>query len=273
MKLAYPIATPEVRGKILGIAGPVERVCDELCAAGYKGVEPFLCNPAAFDVEAWARVVEGAGLVVAAVGTGPMVFDDKLSFTAAEPAARATAVERAKTAVRFAARFGAQVNIGKLRGDLPAGNEARAREWIRAAFTEVCACAAEHKVSVTLEPQNRSVVNNLNTTAEALAWLRELRLPNLRLMLDVFHMDVEHEDVGAGIEAAREVLWHVHYADTERRVPGDGRLDFAAFTAKLRAVGYDRFITAEIKQEPDSATAARRTAEYLRPMLQKGERT
>jgi sugar phosphate isomerase/epimerase len=62
-------------------------------------------------------------------------------------------------------------------------------------------------------------------------------------------------------------LWHVHYADTDRRVPGDGRLDFAALSARLRDIGYARYITAEIKQEPDSTTAARRTAAFLKPML------
>jgi 5-keto-L-gluconate epimerase len=267
MKLAYPIATPEVRAKILGFAGETERICMELREAGYDAVEPFVCNPAEFDQEEWAAALERSGLAVAAVGTGPMVFDDKLSFTAPEAAARAAAIARAKEVVRYAARFGAQVNIGKLRGDLPPGGEAAARDWMSAAFTEVCAFAADHRVYITLEPQNRSVVNNLNTTTEAIAWLRQMALPNLRLMLDVFHMDVEGENFVASFVSAQELLLHLHYADSERQVPGDGRLDFPSITRQLRAIGYDRFVTVEIKQHPNSVVAAHRTAQFLRPLL------
>ena len=268
MKLSYPVGTPEVRGRILGHTGSIERVCDELQAAGYAGIEPFVCNPESFAAEAWARAVERSGLAVAAVGTGPVVLDDQLTFTAADESVRRAAIERTKGIVRFAARLGTQVNIGKLRGELPSGGgEARARDWMRAAFAEVCAFGENLGVTLTLEPQNRTIINNLNTTAESLAWLRNLALPNLRLMLDVFHMDHEGEDLAAGFASAGADLWHVHYADTERRVPGDGRIDFRAITENLHALGYDRFITVEIKQEPDSATAARRSAAFLRPLL------
>ena len=131
MKLAYPVGTPEVRGKILGYTGPIERVCAELRELGYAGIEPFVCNPEAFDAEGWSDAVKRSGLAVAAVGTGPVVLDDRLTFTDADETVRRAAVARAKLIVRFAARFGAQVNIGKLRGDLPPGAEARARQTYR----------------------------------------------------------------------------------------------------------------------------------------------
>jgi sugar phosphate isomerase/epimerase len=267
MKLAYPVATPEVRGSILGWTGPVEKVGEELAAAGYAGIEPFVCNPEQFDGAAWLRAVARCGLAVAAIGTGPVVADDGLTFTASDETGRRAAIERAKAIVRFAAPCGAQVNIGKLRGNLPAGAEARARDWQRAAFAEVCAYADTLGVVVTLEPQNRTVVNNLNTTVGGLAWLRELALPNLRLMLDVFHMDHEGETIAAGLGATREVLWHVHFADTGRRVPGEGTIDFPAVVAALRTIGYARFVTVEIKQEPDCASAARCAAANLLPLF------
>ena len=86
-------------------------------------------------------------------------------------------------------------------------------------------------------------------------------------MLDVFHMDHEREDIPASLGAAQDVLVHVHYADTARRAPGDGDLDFVSITRALRTVGYDRAITVEIKQEPDVLSAARRSAAFLLPLL------
>ncbi|MDI1251241.1 MAG: sugar phosphate isomerase/epimerase [Lacunisphaera sp.] len=267
MKLSYPVATPEVRAAILGFKGSPAEVFPALRDLGYTAIEPFIGDPAGFDQDAWIAAVQRSGLTVAAVGTGPVVFDHKLTFTDANPDVRRAAIERAQAVVRFSAQFGAQVNIGKLRGDLIAGDHARCHDWMRAALTEVCATAADLGVTVTLEPQNRTIINNLNTTAESLACLGALTLPNLRLMLDVFHMHQEREDLIVSLTSARDVLMHMHFADTERRAPGDGTLDFNAIIAQLRSFGYNRCLTVEIRQQPDSLSAARRSATYLLPLL------
>jgi len=268
MKLSYPIATPEVRAAILGAKGAPGEILPALRDAGYAAIEPFVGDPNAFDSAAWITAVQRSGLAVAALGTGPVVFDHQLTFTDPDASVRQAAITRAKTIVDLAAHLGTQVNIGKLRGDLAAGDAAQtSRDWMRAAFTDVCAYAAARGVVVTLEPQNRTIINNLNTTAESLTWLRDLALPNLKLMLDVFHMDHEREDIAASLSAARDVLLHVHYADSARRAPGDGDFDFVAITRALRAIGYNRAITVEIKQEPDVLTAARRSATFLLPLL------
>jgi 5-keto-L-gluconate epimerase len=268
MKLAYPVATPEVRAPVLGLKGAPAEMFAHLRDAGYDGIEPFVANPRAFDNDAWARAVEQSGLSVIAVGTGPLVFDDQLSFTAADESARRAAIDRAKDAVRFAARWGAQLNIGKLRGEI-APEKPQAWSWLRDAVADVCAEADSHGIAVTLEPQCRGIINTLNTTQSALVFLAEMALPNLRLMLDTYHMDAEGEDLGAEIRrvAAAGALLHVHFADTDRRVPGDGRIDFPAVLAALRGVAYDRAITIEIKQDPDPLSAARRAAVRTREFL------
>lgn len=269
MKLAYPIATPEVRAAILGARGAPAETFAALRDAGYDAIEPFVADPGKFDAEAWARAVERSGLAVVAVGTGPMLFDDRLSFTAADEASRRAAIERTKSAVHFAARLGAQLNIGKLRGEISADQPAQSWGWMRAAIVEVSEEAANCGISVTLEPQGRGMINNLNTMQAALDFLREMALPNLRLMIDTFHSAAEREDFASATRAAASggALLHVHFADTDRRAPGEGNIDFRGAVAALCAVGYDRAITVEIRQEPDSLSAARRAASHLRPLL------
>jgi len=269
MKLAYPIATPEVRASILGVKGPLVETLRGLAELGYDAIEPFVSDPEKFDVEAWTGAVQRSGLAVVAVGTGPLVFDDQLSFTSPDENIRRMAIQRAKSCVRFAARLGAQLNIGKLRGNIDAAQPAISWRWMKEALNAVCAEATDHRIDVTLEPQSRGIINNLNSTAAALGFIGELGLPNCRLMLDTFHMAEEREDISAGFRAAaeRQSLLHVHFADTARRVPGDGTIDFAAAVATLRALGYDRAITVEIKQEPDAWSAARRAAQQLCPLL------
>lgn len=271
MKLAYPVATPEVRAPILGLDGRPEEMLPRLRDAGYEAIEPFVADPAKFDVAAWERTVERSGLAVVAVGTGPLVFDDQLSFTAIGETARRAAIARTCAVIEFAARFGAQVNIGKLRGAVAAkgGDAARSWRWMREALAGVSDVAARCGVILTLEPQAHSIIDNLNTTADALAFLADFARADLCLLLDTFHLDAEAEDPAAAITAvaARGVLRHVHFADRGRRVPGDGGIDFPAAIAALRRAGYDRAVTVEVKQEPDGLTAARRAAEFLRPLL------
>lgn len=267
MKLAYPVATPEVHAGILGAAGAVPDTLFTLRDLGYQAIEPFVADPSAFDSQAWIRAVQQSGLAVAAVGTGPVVSDHQLTFTHPEPGLRRAAIDRAKSIVEFAAQLGTQVNIGKLRGDIAADNAVESRTWMETAFVEVCSHAAASGVMITLEPQNRNVVNNLNTTTEALDWLCRMGLPNLRLMLDVFHMDRMGEDLASSFTAAREVLLHVHYADSDRQVPGAGSLDFRSITRELRAIGYNRTITVEINQQPDMLEAARSSATFLLPLI------
>ncbi len=90
--------------------------------------------------------------------------------------------------MEFAALFGCQVNIGKLRGEIRKECPDECRNWIREGFARVCAHADPYGVLITLEPQNRTVINSLNTTREGLAFVREMNLPNLMLMVDIYHM-------------------------------------------------------------------------------------
>jgi sugar phosphate isomerase/epimerase len=262
MNYAYPLATPEIDRPLLALAGEPARACAQLQALGYQGVELFVRDPAAFDQAALLRAIADAGLEVAAIGTGPDAVHDGLTF--ADERTHAAAVDRTRHIIDFAAAAGAQINVGKLRGDLgpvaPTAAAARRDD----AFRTVCAHAESLGVEVTLEPQNRAVVDNLNSTAESLAWVRSLALPNLRLMLDTFHQHQEDPCPIAATVAARDLLRHVHFADVGRRPPGSGGIDFPTCLAVLRALAYTGFITVEIAQQPDSLTAARRSRQWLR---------
>jgi sugar phosphate isomerase/epimerase len=269
MNLAFPIATPEVHGAILGAKGSPADVFSLLRDAGYNAIEPFVADPAKFDNEAWADAVAKSGLLVVAVGTGPLVFEDRLGFTHPEESVRRASLTQTLRVLRFAARLGAQLNIGKLRGEIEAGQAERQWDWMRAAFTEICDAAAALNVVVTLEPQCRAVINNLNTTTDALDFIKQVGRPNLHLMLDTFHLDAEGEDTAATIAlvAGQGQLWHVHFADTGRRAPGEGDIDFRAAITALRAANYTRAITVEIQPYPDWLAAARRAVTYLQPLL------
>jgi sugar phosphate isomerase/epimerase len=76
-------------------------------------------------------------------------------------------------------------------------------------------------------------------------------------------MNIEDASIEKGLRLAGDRLWHVHIADSNRRYPGSGHLNFASIFATLEDMGYHGFVSAEILPLPDPDTAAQKTIEFL----------
>ena len=267
MKLAYTVCTPDTSGKYLAYRGELKEMFTSLKEIGYQGVEAFVRDPRDMDQDEFCRLLKSYDLELAAVGTGPIVAEDKLTFTSPDESARNEAINRGKAAVDFAARLGAQVNIGKLRGDVKTGDQVQAKMWRDQAFKVVCRYAALKNITITLEPQCRFAIDNLNSTQEALAWVKQQQISNLFIMLDVFHMNIEDKSQAASFIEAKDYNLHVHFADNNRGVPGTGKIDFVDAIRVLKALGYNRYISLEIDQIPDCYSSAKASFEYLNRLI------
>ena len=94
--------------------------------------------------------------------------------------------------------------------------------------------------------------------------LKSLPSPNVKLLADLFHMNIEEADLAAAIRDAGRWIGHVHFVDSNRRPAGLGHLDYASIAAALREIGYDGYLSAEAFPYPDSDAAAARTIETFR---------
>lgn len=272
MRWSYPYGTPETAAPVLGAQGDAREVFDALAASGYSGVELFVRDPGEIDRRMLGAALAQSGLAVAAIGTGPVVSDDNLTFTAADPGVRAAAVRRAKGAVDLAAELGCHINIGKLRGNVGSTGAARSWSWMRASLLQVAEHAAAAGVTIAIEPQNSSVIDNLITTSAGLGFVGELAHPNVALMVDAYHANIEDKWPVLAYVQAREVLRHVHFADSNRRAPGRGNIDFALHLAALDALGYDGFVTLELDQQGDWLATAKEAVGYLTALNRSGRR-
>ena len=257
MKLAYTFCTPDTQARMPAYRGDYQEGFAALKEIGYQGVELFVRDPRVLERQKISQALQKCGLEVVAIGTGVLAADDKLSFTSPDESLRTEAITRVKAVVDFAAELGAQVNVGKLRGDIHKGDTAQTVVWRDRGFAELCSYAANKNVNVTIEPQNRFVVDNLNTTQEALAWMKAQDQPNLFVMLDVFHMNIEDASICASLVEAGNRCIHVHFADSNRRTPGTGHIDFVEIVRILKALGYQRYISIEIEQNQADIKTAR----------------
>jgi sugar phosphate isomerase/epimerase len=268
IKLSYAVALSDCRArKMQCFRGDLNAVCGQLKSLGYDGIELFARSPRELDLAAIEATITRHGLTVPEISTGPS-SEDKLSLTDPDPAVRAAARERLRDFVDMAARWGAQIHIGRTRGTIPEGVGAEeAWQHMRQGFLEAAEYGQARGVRVLLEPQCRFQVNCLNSVVEGVAFVRELNHPNLGIVADTFHMNIEDVSLPASLMAARPYLWHMHFADSNRLYPGGGHINFREILAALALIGYDRWITMEMEQPPDSVTAARRAMQTVRALL------
>ena len=217
----------------------------EIAGAGYRVVELAVTDPNRLDAKEVAEVLASEGVRLSSLTTGQAAAAEGLSLSAADDVVRERAVERIQAHMRLAARFGAVVIVGLLRGT--EGNVDRLVESLQ----ECPRCAPP--VSLALEPLNRYESRLVNTVGEALDIIDRVGAENLGLLFDTFHANIEERDTADAIRAAGERLFHVHLADSNRWPPGYGHFDFAALWEALEEIGYRGSLVLECFPRPDRA--------------------
>jgi len=99
--------------------------------------------------------------------------------------------------------------------------------------------AAELGITMHLEVVNRFETLVLNTAVEAVAFCREVGNPNVNILLDTFHMNIEEDDICDAIRTAGDLLGYMHIGEGNRKVPGQGHLPWVDIGKALRDIGYD----------------------------------
>ncbi len=99
--------------------------------------------------------------------------------------------------------------------------------------------AQNHGVNYCLEVLNRFENYILNTSAEGVKFAEQVDNPNVKVMLDTFHMNIEEDCIGTAIRTAGKHLGHFHTGECNRRVPGKGRTPWNEIAHALNDIQYD----------------------------------
>src|SRR5580692_5854462 len=106
--------------------------------------------------------------------------------------------------------------------------------------------ARSRNITIAIEPLRHQETNIVNTAAEGLQWVNAVNDPNIQLMIDYYHFEVEKEDLG-DIFKVKDHLRHLHMANPNGRVVPLKweEYDYAPFFADMREIHYDRMISVE----------------------------
>ena len=119
-------------------------------------------------------------------------------------------------------------------------------------FLRMCSVYAErYGVDVVIEPLNYKECNVLNTVKETYDLAKELNLPGIRVLADIYHMYQNGETPDILFEA-KDLLSHVHVADPETRsYPGVTDSAYLCdFMKVLRDIGYSGTVSIECNGFP-----------------------
>ncbi|MBI4790063.1 MAG: sugar phosphate isomerase/epimerase [Chloroflexi bacterium] len=266
MKKGLVICGPDVAwGPLALLSGTFEEKVLEAVSLGYDGCELMVRDPSRLDWGAIKRTLETAGLAVPQIVTGELFGADGLVLVTADVQLRSRAEQRLCSVIDMAAYFNAMVNIGRVRGrlDLLNGME-NAWEFATQQLRRIAHYARTKNVRIVLEPINRYESDFINNASDGMRAIEELECDNVGLMLDLFHMNIEDASIEQGLLSAGDKLWHVHIADSNRRYPGSGHLDFNSIFATLKDMGFQGYISAELIPFPDPDVAAQKTIELLK---------
>lgn len=111
---------------------------------------------------------------------------------------------------------------------------------------EIIKTAEDCGVTYCVEAVNRFETCLINTAAEALAYIQEIDSPNIGVLLDTYHMNIEEDSLGDAIRlVGADRLKSFHTGDNNRRAPGRGHINWDEVFGALAHIGYTGPIVSE----------------------------
>lgn len=248
--------------------GDIAESIEKAKRMGYDAVELHFSNPLDVDVKKVISACEKYNVQVSAIATGSTYVINKLSLTDDSENIREAAINRIKEYVDLAQSLSSMVIIGCVRGNIAD----RSRydiflDRLTESMKQISDYSTKRNVPLVLEAINRYENNYLNTAFETFSFIKASNIPNLKILLDTFHMNIEEKEIINSIRESKELLGYIHAADSNRMYPGAGHINFKEILDTLTDIGYDGYISGECLPLPEGDTAAINGLEYLKSCL------
>jgi D-psicose/D-tagatose/L-ribulose 3-epimerase len=212
---------------------------------GFDGVEVPLFRPAEFAAADIRKGLQQNGLEC----TVCSILVSGFSLISEDAEVRRKTRIHLEDSIRAVADVGAKIIAGPLYspvGYLP-GRRRTAEEWRWAVegYQSLTGTLEANGVTLAIEPLNRFETYFLNIAADLAALCDEVDHPNVGILLDTFHANIEEKDIAAAFRTAGRRLKHVHTCENDRGIPGSGHVEWAGVFQALRDMRYDGWLTIE----------------------------
>lgn len=111
---------------------------------------------------------------------------------------------------------------------------------------EIIKTAEDCGVTYCVEAVNRFETCLINTAKEALQYVAEIESPNIGILLDTYHMNIEESNIADAIRlVGAERMKNFHTGENNRTAPGRGHLNWDEIFGTLAEIGYKGPIVSE----------------------------
>jgi sugar phosphate isomerase/epimerase len=227
---------------------------------GFSAIELFTEGPSAGDPGELKSLLEENGIQLGAVGTGAGKVIKGLTLTDPDPVIRQNAKSFVGEMIKFGAEHNAPAIIGSMQGsssDLASRDDCLG--WLGDALEELGEVSKNAGTFLIYEPLNRYETNLFNRFGDGCQFLESLQTKGVSLLADLFHMNIEEENIAQSLLDGAKHVGHVHFADSNRRPVGYGHTPIEPIARALTEIGFDGCVSAEAFDWPDPDTAARKT--------------
>lgn len=213
---------------------------------GFEAVEIIPFDPDNFPAAHVKRVASDLGLTIN-TGYG---MPPEYNTISPDPKVRKDGVEFSKQLIDLSNEAGAEVfggaiycGWGYLTGKMRSEDE---WSWGVDSYRQIAEYAGQTSdLILGIEPLNRFESHFINIAADAVRFIRDVGMPNVKVHLDTFHMIREENDMLGAIREAGDDLGYVHACENQRGTPGTGLVPWPDVFRALNEVGYDGCVTIE----------------------------
>lgn len=234
-------------------AESIEKTVERIARLGYEKIE-IQGAPEMYDTKAVKRLLDTHD--IKCWGSVTLMLEDR-NLLAKDIKQRAKSVQYVKDTVRMVKELDGQMvsvvpsTVGKI---IPDGRPEDEWRWAVESMQEIYEYAERLQIKIGIEPINRFETYFVNRGDQAMA-LAEATGPNCGVCLDVFHMNIEEDNMYAAIKRAKDKLVGFHVADNNRMAPGMGTFDWKKIISTLKEIDYDQVLSVEFCSPLDRTPA------------------
>jgi len=216
-------------------------LADKVRQMGFDILEICIEDPKTIDPKSILQRLEKTGVKALICGA----FGPDRDASADDPAIRGQAVDYIKKCVDFARELKSPVVAGPMYSAVGKtrllSKDEKKKQWELAleSLQKAADYAGEREVKLAIEPLNRFETDFINTVDQGLELVNRIARPNVGLLLDTFHMNIEEKDIAAVIRRAGSKIFHFHTCENDRGTPGTGHVEWTSVRDALKDAGYE----------------------------------
>lgn len=238
------------------IFGNIEivNIADMIAQMGFDGVELYV-DIDRYPVKDIEMIFADKGLEIFSMTPG------NVDLSSENPERRIYAIDYYKKLIDYGAELGKPIitcheYIQNQMGSVYLGSI----ELLAESCREIAVYAEQAKINLGFEPLNRYLCRFILNSTNAISLLQQINVPNMTIILDAFHMNIEEDDPLQAIKRCGDKLSVYQIADSNRQGIGFGHIDFYQHFAALDEIKYTNPIILECahpRQTPGSPVEGR----------------